>query len=156
MADALFDPRTLQEAVEWLREHLDEGAICPCCTQRAQVYRRKINSGMAVSLIRMYQTAGTDWQHIPTTIGARSREEGKLRYWGLVEEADAERDDGGRAGWWRVTPRGADFVLGNLAVAKYARVYDGRCLGLVGDPVTIYDALGDKFDYAELMRGEAA
>lgn len=143
---------TLREAQDELRGMLDAGEKCPCCTQLAKVYKRKLNSGMAVSLIRMYRAAGIAWQHIPTTIGARSREEGKLRYWGLVEEeTTVRRDDGGRAGFWRVTSLGSDFALGLASVPSHARIYDGRCLGLVGDPIGIRDALGERFDYEELM-----
>lgn len=106
---------------------------------------------MARSLILMHQRGGSDWLHIPTALPARSREEGKLRYWGLIEESPIEREDGGRAGWWRVTAAGTDFVLGRSTVQKYARIYDDRLLGLVGDWINIYDALGDKFNYDELM-----
>lgn len=147
------DGMTLGEARDELRELVDHGHRCPLCTQFAKVYRRKLNSGMAVSLIRMYRRAGLGWVNVPDEIGARSREEGKLRYWGLVEEAGELRDDGGRAGWWRVTPDGAAFVLLRARVPKYARVYDGRCLGLGGDLVTIRDCLGERFDYGELMNG---
>ena len=148
------DAMTLAEARDELRRLVDDGYRCPLCTQFAKVYRRKLNSGMARSLIRMWRKAGLDWINVPDQIGARSREEGKLRYWGLVEEADVEREDGGRAGWWRVTREGARFVTGKITVPKYARIYDGRCLGLHGEPVTIRDCLGERFDYAELMGWE--
>lgn len=143
---------TLGEARQWLRDRSNEGARCPCCTQFAKVYRRKINSGMARSLIEMYRIAGTGWVHVPTQIGARSREEGKLAYWSLVMESAEPRDDGGRAGWWSVTPLGREFVLGQRRQPKYALVFDGRCLTHDwSETVSIHDALGDKFDYDELM-----
>lgn len=142
---------TLGEARAELRQLVRDGERCPCCDQFAKVYRRKLNSGMARSLIAMWRTAGTSWVHVPTALDARSREEGKLRYWGLVVESDEERDDGGRAGWWQVTDLGAQFVLGQLRVPQYAHVYDGRCLGLHGDPVMIRDCLTDRFSYEELM-----
>ncbi len=144
---------TLAEAQDWLRERIDEGAACPCCTQFAKVYRRKINSGQARSLIRMWRRCGTDWCHVPTEIGARSREEGKLAYWDILEEETERRDDGGRAGWWRITDLGSRFVLDQIRLPKYARIYDGRCLGLIGEPQGIRDALGTKFDYRGLMDG---
>jgi hypothetical protein len=150
-----FSPfTTLQQIQAWLRQHADTGVDCPACTQRVQVYRRKVNSGMARSLIAMYTVGGRDWIHLPTQIGARSREEGKLAYWGLVEEEKTKRPDGGRAGYWRVTARGEEFVKCRLSIPKYARVYNGRVLGFdTTTLVTIKDALGDKFDYAELMAG---
>lgn len=144
---------TLREAKDWLRDKLSEGASCPCCTQLAKVYQRSLNSGMAHSLIAVWQVGGMDWVHLPTQIPARSREEGKLKYWGLLEEDSEKREDGGRAGWWRVTPRGLAFILQEIQVPKYARVYDGRCLGFVGDSIWISDALGTKFSYADLMAG---
>jgi hypothetical protein len=161
MSERFHDSMTLAEGRAILRELVNDGHKCPVCTQLAKVYRRKINSGMARSLIEMYRVgregdvAGVQgWVHVPTQIGARSREEGKLAYWGLVEEeAEIKREDGGRAGYWRVTARGAQFVRNLIQVPKYARVYDGRCLGLTGPDVSIHDALGTKFNYDELMAG---
>lgn len=149
------DEMTLAEAKVELRQLVDGGHECPLCTQLAKVYRRKVNAGMARSLIEMYRVGGLEreWVHVPTQIGARSREEGKLAYWGLVEEETAKREDGGRAGYWRVTEKGVQFVRARIKVPKYARVYDGRCLSLTGDEVTIREALGSKFNYDELMAG---
>lgn len=150
---SLPDSTPLSDVRDWTRTHAENGVDCPVCTQRVQVYKRKLNSGMARSLIQMYKVAGTDWVHVPTQIGARSREEGKLAYWGLVEESLMPRDDGGRAGWWRVTSKGELFVLKRLRVPSHARVYNGRALGLMGNPTSITDALGAKFNYSDLMAG---
>lgn len=151
---SLPDSTPLGQAKAWLRARLDKGADCPLCTQRAQTYRRKVNSGMARSLIAMYQVGRLDWVHLPSQIGARSREEGKLAYWGLVEENPLKREDGGRPGEWRVTPRGEQFLRGKLSVPKYAYVYNGKVMGFdTSEMVTIKDAIGDKFDYSELMAG---
>lgn len=143
-----------------LRRELEDGTTCPVCGQHAQIYRRKINSGMAKSLIAMYRTqdwlpdGGTDFMHVPTVIGAQSREEGKLAYWHLVAEEAVQRPDGGRAGYWRLTPRGRRFVEGQISVPKYAEIYNGKVVGMdSSEMVTIRDALGTKFDYSELMAG---
>jgi hypothetical protein len=151
---------SLADATRWLREQVDDGARCPCCTQFAKVYRRKIHSTMARELIHFYRRARFEWFDLPLLSGevsgkrrAYTGDSAKLRYWGLMVEADVEREDGGPAGWWRVTERGAKFVRHDLAVPKYAHIYDSRLLGLHGEPVTVVDALGDKFDYRELMDG---
>lgn len=141
----------LKEVKAYLREHVEEGVDCPACTQHVKLYKRKVNSGMAVSLIKLYRAAGLGWQHIATTLENRHADEAKLRYWGLMEEGDERREDGGRAGWWRVTEKGRDFVLGHITVPKYARVFDARLFRLEGEEVGIREALGDKFDYNELM-----
>ena len=149
---------TLAAARAWLRKAARErgGTRCPCCGQHAQVYRRSINAGMARSLIAMHRLAPDGaWVHVPTQIGARSREEGKLAYWGLVEEEVAVRPDGGRSGWWRVTARGRQFAGGRLKVAKWAYVYNGMVLEYDSSVmIDIKGALGRKFDYDALMRGE--
>lgn len=150
-----FNPSaTLAQIKVWIRRHAAEGVHCPACDQLVKVYRRKVNSGMARSLIQMYRVGKLDWVHVPTQIGARSREEGKLAYWGLVEEQKMVRDDGGRAGYWRVTALGEAFLKQQVTVPKYAHVYNGKVLFLdPSEQVTIKDALGTDFDYAELMAG---
>lgn len=146
---------TLDEARDWLREHADDGAKCPCCTQLAKVYRRKVTSGMAQALIIMWTTHRRDWFYLPDISRQwQGRDEANLRYFGLIEESHDRRPDGGRKGWWRVTRKGEEFVRGTGRVPKYARIYDGRCLGLDrSELVTIRDALGTKFDYDDLMAG---
>jgi hypothetical protein len=149
---------SLEEAKAWLRARLKVGAKCPCCGQNVRVWKRPINSRQARALIAIYRAAGTAWCHIPdieAPLGLGGSETARLRYWGLLEEATEKREDGGRAGWWRVTPKGAMFVVGGRRVPKYAHIYNKECLWLSGDPVNITEALGTKFDYRELM-GESA
>ena len=148
------DDMTLGEAKLWLSTKVDKGVRCPCCNRYGKIYRRHLNAGMAISLIRLYQRAGQDYAHIPTVIDARSREEAKMRWWGLLEDEGALREDGGRAGWWRVTERGKRFVYRELWVPKYALEYQNTLLQLCGPYIDIVDSLGSNFNYDELMRGE--
>lgn len=147
----------LSEVRAVLRTLVEEGHRCPCCTQLAKVYRRRINSSQARNLILTYRANGREFGYLQkvrrsaNVNGRDNREESKLRYWGLIEEASTRRPDGGRAGWWRVTEKGEQWIHGRITVPKYARIYDTRCLQLLGDPVTIKDALGKRFDYNELM-----
>lgn len=143
--------RPLSVVRDVTRNQAEKGTTCPVCTQHVKVYKRPLNSGMARSLIAIYVVAGRDWCHIPTQIGARSREEGKLAYWGLLEESPVPRDDGGKAGWWQITAKGEAFVQQQIKVPSHARVYNGRVLDLRGNPISIVDALGKKFNYNELM-----
>lgn len=100
----------------------------------------------------MYRKFGLQFGYIPE-LPARSREEGKLVCWSLIEEANALRPDGGRAGWWRVTDKGEAFIWRGLMVPKYALIYDGRFLRYDNpkDLVSIKDCLGKKFDLDDLM-----
>jgi hypothetical protein len=148
------DALTLGEARDLLRTLVDEGHDCPLCTQFAKVYRRPIHATMALELIAFYRYAGREWGALKQSGVQRGGDMVKCRYWGLIEAMDGERDDGSeRVGWWRVTELGEAWIHQRARVKKYARVYDGRCLGLHGEEVSIVDALGKKFNYAELMGG---
>lgn len=147
---------TLTQAIVWLRARASTtGATCPCCKQFAKVYRRQITSSSARALIAIYRVGGTqDFVRISTVLHGKRADEAKLRYWGLIEEEDVSRPDGGRAGYWRVTPLGEAWVLGMRAVPRYVRIYDGRYLGVDGtETVTVGEALGKNFDLKELMAG---
>lgn len=149
-SEPLADVRT------WLQDRLEQGVPCPCCDQLAKVYRRRVNSGMARGLIRFFQRHRTDWGHQPSVPGlARlGGEWARLTYWGLIEEAGEKRDDGGRAGWWRITEAGEAYLRG-AQLPRYAHIYNGRCLNVDGEGVTISDALGAPFDLAALLEGRA-
>jgi hypothetical protein len=145
---------TLAEAREWLAEQLEEGGItCPCCGQFAKIYKRKLNANMTRLLITAYRMAGLAWFHGPTLLRDGTGDLAKLRYWGLVIEESRARPDGGRTGWWRVTPWGESFAKNLTRMPKYALIYDSRLLKL--DPsagnVSASEALEDKFNYSELM-----
>jgi hypothetical protein len=128
-----------------------EGVTCPTCGQYAKVYRRRLNGQMAKALIAIYRAAAKDWVHIRTIVGSARADEAKLRYWGLLEEGNERREDGGRAGYWRVTDDGEKFILLRLAVPTYALVYDGQCIDHDGPDIDIKEALATRFNYAELM-----
>ncbi len=150
--DTLAEARA---AVEIGRETQD-GVTCPCCGQFAKVYRRKLNRTMAQALILIYRHArGSDeWIHIPTLL-VRSTllgDAAKLAYWGLLEPQVAERDDGSRrVGFYRMTDRGRRFVLGQETIARHVITYNQQVLGFSDEHTTIRQALGDRFNYDELM-----
>lgn len=144
---------TLEEARNALRELVEEGYKCPCCTQQAKVYRRKCHATMAATAIKLWRAGGgTEFVHTPSLPGD-THEASQLSWWGLAEEELTHREDGGRAGYWRLTALGIAWVTRQTTIPKYARVYDGRCLGLTGKAVSIEDALASKFHYRELMSG---
>lgn len=164
-----MDPRTTLSAV-WahISRHADNGLHCPACGQYVQKYWRSINAGQAASAVRMLrlhnQSPGR-WVHLPTEIGRRSAEEAKLSWWGLVEDEGSLRADGGRAGYWRLTPKGVQWARGLIRVPRYVVVFDNQPWG-DGRPtpyskagerkpdVSVLDALGSRFDYDKLMAGE--
>ncbi|HYX22474.1 MAG TPA: hypothetical protein VFA98_16640 [Thermoanaerobaculia bacterium] len=156
---------TLKEAQEWLLQGVRKGVICPCCTQHAKVYSRTITNTMAYALIlieRFFRRAN-EWLHVPSylndlgldpKLAASIRGDWtKLRHWGLIEEKPEVRDDGSnRAGFYKITQRGVDFVHDRIQVRKFIYLYGSRVLDRPCDEtISIGDALGEKFHYRELM-----
>lgn len=155
---------TLEEAKKFLRDNWDDGAICPACTQVVKLYKRPITSSMAYALILIYKYLEShpdmEWVHMNNYLNTieglpfpvKSGDNAKLRYWGLIEEMLEVRKDGSkRAGYWRVTELGKQFVNEEIGVQEYAKVFGSKCYGLAGEHVGIKDALGKKFNYKELM-----
>lgn len=154
------DTRTLEEAKQWLRERFEQGAECPCCKQYVKLYKRKLNSFMAYALLLIdryfRQPDAKEWLHVPSYLveqNATDRECAKLRYWGLIEEMPEGRDDGSpHAGFYKITELGKQFVARKIRVPMYIHLYNG---GIVKrkdeETIDIYEALGEKFNYNELM-----
>lgn len=143
------------------------GTECPCCGQFVKLYRRRLNNALAHALILMVNRPKTSdpWFHVPTYLASqtatatiRGGDWAKLTYWDLIEPLAAERRDGSkRSGFYKVTDKGYQFARGRITVPKYAYVYNSTLYGFSdGDKypmqtTTIREALGAKFNYAELM-----
>jgi len=146
-------------AATWTAAHV-HGAVCPCCDQFAKVYQRPLNSIMTRVLIALYHhdTSGPRgaYHHLQTVaalVGHHGGEGAKLVYWGLAVEERTRREDGGRAGYWRITDEGRAFVERRVTVPRLAVVYNGQLQQIEGPEISIVDALGARFDYEELLHG---
>jgi len=159
--------RTLIEAKAWLDERIEDGVICPCCDQHAQVYKRKLNSAMACVLLLINRHKGGEWIHVPSYINAKVRSPAvaaairgdwaKLKHWGLITELIGERPDGStRVGYYMITRNGRLFAQNKLRVPRHIWLYNGSAITSRKDTetVSITEALGDKFDYSELMNAK--
>lgn len=132
-----------------------EGTCCPVCRRFGKVYKRRINSTMAVALIRLYRATLKDplkpWFHFSEFTNTRNDYE-KLIFWKMIEHKPNDTDpDKKDSGYWRITQAGKDFVTQRRTMPEYAIVYDGAVQGFSEDPTTIMTALGRKFSYVELM-----
>jgi hypothetical protein len=150
---------TLGEARTLLAEQAVEGVECPCCGQFAKVYRRKLNSGMARSLIWLVKEFletkdGVEVQKQAPRQVMANREMGKLVHFGLAvikgHDGDSKKKT---SGLWRPTDKGIDFVFDRVRVPRRVYLYDNKAVGSDDEMTSIREALGDKFDYGELMGG---
>jgi hypothetical protein len=154
----------LQEASDkFFTEALDKGGTCPCCNRYGKVYKRPFHSGLALSILWLVQEYRKTWDYIDVPEAApkqitKTREFDKLEIWGLATRKKNEDSKKRESGLWAPTQQGADFVDGKMTVFEKAQMYNMRkmkeALGFEGKQITIVQALGDDFDYEELMAGQ--
>lgn len=150
------DSALLGEARAWTRANWTRGCICPLCKGKVKRYARPLHASMAASLIRLYRQYGKEWGQLDPVLNRRLyADNAKLRWWGLLEPQEGEREDGSkRIGVWRVTDKGEQFVLGRVRVQRRALVYKNALLSFEGEAVSIVECLGERFDYRKLMEGD--
>lgn len=152
--------KTLADAQQFLNVNCNKGTHCPCCNQFVKVYKRKLNSGMAISLIDIYKmhlnVGIASWLQVNkelTDIGKIAYPAyASLHYWGLLEAKNNILNPAKKhSGLWKITPLGIEFVKNQTTVQKYAILYNKKLLKLDGIDINIKDALGSKFNYTQLM-----
>ncbi len=156
MIQELLFRDTLEEARQGVMGDLDKGSTCPCCEQLAKVYKRKLTSHMVRVLVELYaknrEKPGEYWHSTELDSHDGSGDLGKLKLWGLVEAKPGEGVSGTpHRGLWRITLRGSKFTRGSVLVPRHVHIYNGNRLGFSEEMTTMRLALGDHFDYEELM-----
>lgn len=154
-------PETLEEAKEHIADGMFEpgGILCPCCEQRVKLYKRPLNSSMAVMLIVLSRiNNGRHWTYIEKwrdKSGIKLNgggDYGKLAYWNLVESKPIEPGaDKGSSGQWKIKPKGFDFVSNIIKVPSHALIYNNTVIGFSPELVDIHHCLGQTFSYSDLM-----
>lgn len=147
---------TIAESKQFLKKNYDKGCICPACGQFVKLYKRKLNSGMAVTLIHMYNYNAYAWINVKDFLREKKLRNNHdwtlLKYWGILEEKPGKPGHGGKTlGEWRITNKGREFVLNRLSVPKRILIYNSQFQGFDTDITSIINSLGEKFIYRELM-----
>ncbi len=141
---------SLAEAQERVRVGKVRGIFCPCCNQFAKIYNRKLNSAMAHSLILLMKFCKQnedEWINVESFLAARrirATDFYKLKFWGLVERH-------AKSSTWRLTSSGVNFAMGKITVPKRVQLYNDQLLDVSSEQITVVEALGERFNYYELM-----
>lgn len=148
----------LDEVRAWIDANIKEGVVCPLTGRTIKMWSQALDMNMAKSLIRLHKVAPEGrFVHYPTELahltpkGEDNHKISQLKWWYLVEEELTLRPDGGRAGHWRITQMGCEFVLDQIKVPKKALTWRGEVQDWSGEDISIIDALGEPFIYRELM-----
>jgi len=165
----LFEGETIDEAQEWLAEHFESGETCPCCDQFVKLYKRKLDAGMARALIITHNeniaNPDTVWFPVNDLLKKRKISTGAstismLKHWGLLyPKSDAPPKEGAKsAGLYCITELGTLFALDQVSVKKHIYIYNKTLFSpeeASKEFITIREALGDKYDYSEMMNGRS-
>ena len=147
---------TLEIAKNDLRQgwKTTSGAICACCQQTVKLYNRKLCSTAAVGLIRLVRLYNGDLQyHHVTELGQAGSggEFARLEHWGLIHPMINNESSKRCSGLWMPSLDGILFAYNKINVSSHLLIYNGKSYGLSEDKISIKQALGNKFDYQELM-----
>jgi hypothetical protein len=154
--------KTLEEAKNFLRGNYKKGCTCPACGQFVKLYKRKLNTSMAYTLLRLFRKSQSNQEleffHITDILGVAKdvgtgSELSKLKYWEMVDELekDPSNTTSRTSGFWKITKKGEKFVKNELTVPEYILLYNSELRGFEGNQINIIRALGNKFNYVELM-----
>lgn len=105
--------------------------ICPCCDQKAGIYKAHINFRMVHSMRFLRRRAG-EYVHLPSEgdrIILTGNNTPKLMHWGLVENLTNEDETKASSGYYRITQKGLDFVRGQITVPEHVIMYNNCVLG---------------------------
>lgn len=147
---------TLKEAKQYLRDNWEKGTDCPCCGQRVQLYKRKVSSTAAQSLILLVKKYKAEQRYYHVTeleAPASGGEFARLRWWGLINEAENDDSMKRTSGYWKPSELGILFVENKIEVPAYKMMYNAKPQSTSEETINIIQALNEVFDYSELMRG---
>ena len=104
---------------------------------------------MASSLCWMVKNYHGEWLDMPNVaprFALKGKQYSTLKHWGFVEPCPK------KLGLWRPTQNGIDFANGAIYAPRYTYLYNDTILANSDESTNIKEALGDKFDYNELMQ----
>lgn len=147
--------KTLAEAIHEVRSKVVEGSRCPCCNRLVKLYKRKLSAEMVVFLIALC------WEYAGDYLDIRKLRKWKyqrgdyayLAHWGLVEQKEGNEDGKRGSAHWRPTDAAFKFIFRHALMPSHIHMLCGEYLGHSEKLVSVDDALGEKFNYDELIRG---
>jgi len=135
-----------------------KGTSCPICSRPIRKYKRKFSSAIASFLIVLVNNIGSDPWFDANEVDAnrygvmKGGDYAKAEKWGLAEQRPKINGVSKKGeSMWRPTELGVSFVNGLVVIPKHAYVYKNKVLSFTEEMIDIKEALGNKFDYEEMM-----
>ena len=150
---AITDASTLGEAKRFVADSALRGTQCQCCGRVVKVRRRYLNAPMLIVLVileNVVRGGSENYVHVPSVIAdtpwlsaeVRASVRGdwaKMVHFGLIEK-HAKR----RAGYWRISHMGREFVAGRTRILKCVHMFDKKA-------VVVADALSETVSLEDVL-----
>lgn len=128
--------------------------ICPSCGTLLVEYRIPFNRGLARFLGKLFDAGGPAEIRSLGLDNALYSYAAKIHHWEVAEPYITPETDRKR-GWWKITPKGVQFVSGLITVPRFAVTKQGALVRFEGDEVS-FDSVSDGYlcraDYVEQVR----
>ncbi len=138
----------LHEAREQLKIKLASGKkiTCPCCGGDTKIYPRVVRKPWIKGLRALLKWETLTAREMAAQTG--SRDYPGLGYLGLA---------GYGGGKWCITPKGREFLKGDIKAPRATYVYQGDIVGTTSEMIGVNDpSIDDGFDLGEMMRRKPA
>jgi len=158
----LFEKSAVDSVRAKVRAEALEGADlrCPVCSRLVKLYKRRLHSEMVLWLAGLeflcrdgeYHTTLEIIQHTQHLEG-RGTNGALLIHWGLIVKIPVENRGNAPAGSYRITDKGKAFLAQRIEVPARAHFLCEELVGFSQETTTAAEAVGNKFDFNELMLG---
>lgn len=153
-----FDGLSVEEAKLFIEQNVDKGILCPCCNQFVKKYKRKLHHSMALTLIYLcrYDRRAYNWIDVKDFLRQyklkNTHDWTLLKHWGLIHEKPKDETSKTRtSGYWKITEKGYLFMENKIRVPERIILLNNDFLGYSENTTDIKEALGNYFNYEELM-----
>lgn len=113
---------------------------CPHCDAKMVEYRHSLSKNIVSCLWVFLRRGGViEFSKVNDEMTFNQKNNfQKLQYWGLIQKV---RDETGarKGGFWAITSKGADFLMGQIKLRKSVWTYRNRTERYDGDCVSITD-----------------
>lgn len=159
MAKGFTEEQTRRITIEQVRRWMNIMTLqhgktdCACCKSHIQSYKRSISSSQVYWMFALYKlskgtTKYVDFKRVGyylfEKLGRNASDYTTLTYWDLIEvDPDA-------LGFYRLTPKGKDFIEGKIKVPKDIYLTNGKMWKKSVEEISYVDC--KKFDVTEITK----
>lgn len=141
---------------EWSVTIKHDGGHCPCCDRWGKIAPFTLTETHALALMWLADAPcdGDGWILVPPIAPKwmlRGKNYSMMSKWNLIEHGGNNDKSKRSDGYWRITHKGLDFLLGKITVPKTAYIYNNTVQAWSEHCVAFADCFGKYFDYEYVM-----